>query len=134
MLKEDLRDWVENNPAPEEVDPVFAAHVASSITQEMINVWNEAYGWGNHADAGYLLEITKQQIEAVLIGTITSHNHDGMYELPIDKNSAFNKDFGNTCGTVMSGGDNRVNNLYYKWHIGDIGSADFVADFEAALL
>ena len=36
-----------------ETDPVFSAHVASGILQTNINNWNTAYGWGNHANAGY---------------------------------------------------------------------------------
>ena len=36
-----------------ETDPVFSAHVASGILQTNINNWNTAYGWGNHASAGY---------------------------------------------------------------------------------
>lgn len=38
----------------QESDPVFAAHVASSITQTLINNWSAAFSWGNHAQAGYL--------------------------------------------------------------------------------
>jgi hypothetical protein len=34
-----------------------------------------AFGWGNHALAGYLTAITKAMIEAVLTGAITSHSH-----------------------------------------------------------
>lgn len=37
----------------EEEDPIFSAHVASDITVEDIENWNEAHSWGNHATAGY---------------------------------------------------------------------------------
>ena len=37
-----------------ESDPVFTAHAASGITSTQITNWDEAYGWGDHADAGYL--------------------------------------------------------------------------------
>lgn len=37
-----------------ESDPIFTAHVAYSITSTNISNWNTAYGWGNHASAGYL--------------------------------------------------------------------------------
>jgi len=36
-----------------ESDPVFAASVAAGITSTNISNWNTAYGWGNHASAGY---------------------------------------------------------------------------------
>lgn len=34
-----------------------------------------AYGWGDHSKAGYITGITKDMVESVLIGTITSHTH-----------------------------------------------------------
>jgi len=41
-----------------ESDPVFMAHVASGITSTLISNWSTAYGWGNHASAGYLTTIS----------------------------------------------------------------------------
>jgi hypothetical protein len=37
-----------------EVDPVFRASPAAGVTSAEITNWNTAYGWGNHATAGYL--------------------------------------------------------------------------------
>ncbi|MCX6257468.1 MAG: hypothetical protein NTW49_06170 [Bacteroidia bacterium] len=42
-----------------ETDPVFGAHVASSINNTDISNWNTAYSWGNHATAGYLTNFTE---------------------------------------------------------------------------
>ena len=42
-----------------ETDPVFAASAAANINQVFINNWNMAYGWGNHATAGYLTSYTE---------------------------------------------------------------------------
>jgi len=39
---------------PPETDPVFGVSPAGGITGTNIINWNTAYGWGNHADAGYL--------------------------------------------------------------------------------
>jgi hypothetical protein len=36
-----------------ESDPVFTASNAFGITGTDITNWNTAYGWGNHANAGY---------------------------------------------------------------------------------
>jgi len=36
-----------------EIDPVFSASPAASITSGNISNWNTAHGWGNHATAGY---------------------------------------------------------------------------------
>jgi len=72
------------------------------------------YAPATHSHAEYLTGITKAMVEAVLTGTITSHNHsgvyalvahnhDGVYEPVITKNTAFNKNFGTTVGTVAEG-------------------------------
>ena len=37
-----------------ETDPVFTASPANDILTQNITNWNDAYGWGNHATAGYL--------------------------------------------------------------------------------
>jgi len=37
-----------------ETDPVFAASDAAAVTSTKISNWDTAYGWGNHASAGYL--------------------------------------------------------------------------------
>ena len=37
-----------------ETDPIFSASAASGITSTLINNWNTAHGWGNHAAQGYL--------------------------------------------------------------------------------
>lgn len=42
-----------------ETDPVFVAHAASGVTSALIGNWNTAYGWGNHASAGYLTSFTE---------------------------------------------------------------------------
>jgi hypothetical protein len=38
----------------QETDPVFSSSASFGIDSTDINNWNNAYGWGNHADAGYL--------------------------------------------------------------------------------
>jgi hypothetical protein len=37
-----------------ETDPVFVNSPANNIANQDITNWNEAYSWGNHANAGYL--------------------------------------------------------------------------------
>jgi uncharacterized protein (TIGR02145 family) len=37
-----------------ETDPVFVSHPANTITGENITNWSTAYGWGDHALAGYV--------------------------------------------------------------------------------
>ena len=50
-----------------ETDPVYSASDAASITITHLNNWNTAFGWGNHADAGYLTAFTESD------PTFTSH-------------------------------------------------------------
>lgn len=47
------QNWTPNFLTSES-DPVFAASAASGITSTDITNWNTAYGWGNHATAGYI--------------------------------------------------------------------------------
>jgi hypothetical protein len=42
-----------------ETDPIFVASPANGITNTNISNWNTAYGWGNHASAGYLTSYTE---------------------------------------------------------------------------
>jgi hypothetical protein len=48
-----------------ETDPVFTASPAAGITSTQVTNWDTAYGWGNHASAGYLTSET-------YTGTVTS--------------------------------------------------------------
>lgn len=61
VLKYNGTNWV--NTA--ETDPVFTASPAAGITNTKISNWDTAYGWGNHATAGYLTSET-------YTGTVTS--------------------------------------------------------------
>lgn len=45
--------------AGSETDPVFTASPAQGITGTNITNWNTAYGWGNHASAGYLTSLSE---------------------------------------------------------------------------
>jgi hypothetical protein len=47
----------------------------NDLTDTLKSNYDTAYGWGDHAVEGYLKEITKAMVEAVLTGTITSHTH-----------------------------------------------------------
>jgi len=80
-----------------------------------ITNWNTAYGWGNHALVGYLTAITKAMVEAVLTGTITSHNHSGTYEVPLTFSTGLNRatntitvKYGTVAGTACVGNDARL--------------------------
>ncbi len=42
-----------------ETDPIFAASPSFGITNSNTSNWNTAYGWGNHANAGYLTNFSE---------------------------------------------------------------------------
>ena len=45
--------WICSSPSGE-IDPVFAASDVAGVTLLDIDSWDQAYGWGDHAAAGYL--------------------------------------------------------------------------------
>lgn len=51
---EDIQDELATKISTE-IDPIFSASPSFGITNANINNWNTAYGWGNHAAAGYVL-------------------------------------------------------------------------------
>ena len=46
-----------------ETDPIFSASAAAGISGTDISHWNTAYGWGNHALAGYLTSYTDEKVK-----------------------------------------------------------------------
>jgi len=40
-----------------ETDPIFTAHITYNITSTQVSNWDTAYGWGDHASAGYLTSV-----------------------------------------------------------------------------
>ena len=55
-----------------------------------------------------------------------SHNHSGVYEPVFSKNTAFNKNFGTTSGTVAQGNDSRIENGQTAYGWGNHASAGYV--------
>ncbi len=56
-----LASW--QNALGSETDPVFGASPAGGVSSMDIANWNTAYGWGNHAAAGYLTSYTETDPE-----------------------------------------------------------------------
>ena len=54
--------WVASTFAYTETDPVFNQSPAAGIGNTEISNWNTAYGWGDHASAGYLTSATAVSI------------------------------------------------------------------------
>jgi ribosomal protein L35AE/L33A len=85
-----------------ETDPVFTAHVTYAITSTNISNWNTAYGWGNHASAGYLTSAS--------IGTMATQNQNNVNidggtidSTPIGLTTASTGAFTNITSDIASG-------------------------------
>jgi len=99
----------------DEIDPIFGVHAANGITPTNITNWTTAFGWGNHSTAGYLTSFT--EVDPIFtdwdkrtgISILESQISDfGNYESAFTKNTAFNKNFGNSTGTITEGNDSRL--------------------------
>ena len=60
LVADERQVWHELSSS--EVDPIFQAHVAYTITQTNIDNWNEAHGWGDHGAEGYLTEESAKEL------------------------------------------------------------------------
>jgi hypothetical protein len=93
-----------------ESDPIFTASPANGIASTDITNWNTAYGWGNHATAGYLTGLP-------------AHTHDDRYYTETEIGKFFD-------GTTAITGYNRVNwNTAYGW--GNHASAGYLTSLPA---
>jgi trimeric autotransporter adhesin len=57
-----------------EIDPVFNASPAASIGNSNINNWNDAFSWGDHNQAGYLLEENDPTVATIQPGSVPRWN------------------------------------------------------------
>ena len=55
-------------------DAMSTSHAANGITSTNISEWNTAYGWGNHATAGYLTSFTESDPIVKAINGIVKSN------------------------------------------------------------
>ncbi len=86
-----------------ETDPIYVASSWYSTTNNSTN-WNTAYGWGNHASAGYLTTSTAASTYAPLTGTGAS----GTWGISISGNAATatNVAYSGLTGTVPTWNQN----------------------------
>ena len=82
-----------------ETDPVYSASPAAGILSSNISNWDTAYGWGNHASAGYLTSETSHS-DVVVDGDFTSSGlmkrggSSGTYSIVTDNSNNWNTAYG----------------------------------------
>ena len=82
-----------------ETDPVYSASPAAGILSSNISNWDTAYGWGNHASAGYLTTETSHA-DVVVDGDFTSSGlmkrggSSGTYSIVTDNSNNWNTAYG----------------------------------------
>lgn len=82
-----------------EADPVFSSSVAAGITASNVTNWDAAYGWGDHADVGYLTSETSHT-DVVVDGDFTSPGlmkreaASGSYSIVVDNSVNWNAAYG----------------------------------------
>ena len=84
-------------------DPNFAATMATELGKK-INVSDIV----NNLTSGGTGKVLSAEQGKVLKAALDTHNHAGIYEPVFSKNTAFNKNFGTTSGTVCQGNDSRL--------------------------
>jgi hypothetical protein len=100
-----------------ETDPTVPAHVKSITTTEKAN-WNTAFGWGNHATAGYALQTITLTAGTGLTGGGT-----------LAANRTFTVSYGTTAGTAAQGNDSRINNGQTAFGWGNHATAGYEPGF-----
>ena len=112
------------------------AKPANDITSTNITNWNTAYGWGDHSVEGYLTSFTESDPiysawdKSSGISITESQISDfGSYETAFSKNTAFNKNFGTTSGTVAEGNDSRIVNGQTAYDWGDHSLEGYLTSF-----
>ena len=82
-----------------ETDPVYSASPAAGILSSNISNWDTAYGWGDHASAGYLTSETSHA-DVVVDGDFTSAGlmsrgaSSGTYSIVTDNSNNWNTAYG----------------------------------------
>lgn len=102
-----------------ESDPVFSASPAGGISAQQIVNWDEAHGWGNHADGGYLTSVPAEYVTATEItnysinprfgSTIGMGNDSAVIEFQ-DSNAYTKAGYWSTLDAVLINGDGNSNN------------------------
>ncbi len=105
-----------------ESDPIFVASPAHGITNTDISNWDAG---GTESDPVYSAwdKSTGISIEESQISDF------GSYETAFSKNTAFNKNFGTSSGTVTQGNDSRIANGQTAYGWGDHSSEGYLTSF-----
>lgn len=133
-----------DNYSPEKSQWVISAALGKGLLDRIVVL--EAGGgggsdvtWGTES-GGYVPLTVEGTTKSIALSTHdhsgvyapVSHNHSGVYEPVFSKNTAFNKNFGTTSGTVAQGNDSRIVNGQTAYSWGDHASAGYALSSELA--
>ena len=103
-----------NAAAASEVDPVFTASPAGSITLSKLTEWDAAYGWGDHGAAGYLTSVALPDLTDVTIASLVTGDLI-KYNAATSKWENFTPTYltseSDTLDTITGRGNTTANNL-----------------------
>lgn len=105
-----------------ETDPTVPSHV-KSITATNISNWNTAFGWGNHASAGYLTGITSGQVTTALGYTPYNATNPNGY---ITSSGSITGSAGSISGFNNPSTSPTANTIVYRDSLGDIAAREIV--------
>ena len=97
-----LGDGNNGGDAGQEKDPIFVSSPAYNISEQAISEWDDAYRWGNHAEAGYLTSVPSTEVptlqEVTDEGNKTNNQIDiqnnGSYAITLDPTQSINTNSG----------------------------------------
>lgn len=108
--------WKATGIGAAETDPVYSASAAANVTSTKITEWDTAYGWGNHASAGYLTSYTETDTLATVTARGATTNdtvvfgdasNGGEFRLSLQNNN-YLKVFGSSNETYIRNQDNDI--------------------------
>ena len=124
-----------DNYSPEKSQWVISAALGKGLMDRIVVLEGGGSGGGSTvtwgAESGGYVPLTVEGVSKSV--ALSTHNHSGVYEPVFTKNTAFNKDFGTTAGTVSEGNHTHTKSNITDWFVSNslantaMGSSGFFA-------
>ena len=82
-----LGDGNNGGDAGQEKDPIFVSSPAYNISEQAISEWDDAYRWGNHAEAGYLTSVPSTEVPT--LQEVTDEGNKTNNQIDIQNNGSY---------------------------------------------